>query len=163
MSTPPITRRITGIVSAPHAVVMRRARLAGAATLAVPLLAGAALVVGRVGLPAELVTGTVVAAAACGRYGLRLGRRALGSHRGVGLLSLGLLTCGGTCATAAVMGLAKLTPASASVVVTGGLAAATVMFVPALLLLPGAATDLLGRLRGGLDGVSVGICLLFTV
>jgi diguanylate cyclase (GGDEF)-like protein/PAS domain S-box-containing protein len=43
-----------------------------------------------------------------------------------------------------------------------GLILASLAFVPGLLLMPGAATSLVTRVRRGLDGVSVGVCLLFT-
>ena len=43
-----------------------------------------------------------------------------------------------------------------------GLTLATLAFVPALLMMPGAATSMVTRVRRALDGVSVGICLLFT-
>lgn len=47
--------------------------------------------------------------------------------------------------------------------IAGGLTLSTLAFLPALLLMPGAATSLVTRIRRGLDGVSVGVCLLFTL
>ncbi|MGE5826980.1 MAG: putative bifunctional diguanylate cyclase/phosphodiesterase, partial [Micromonosporaceae bacterium] len=141
-----------------------------------PLLAVAAFVAGWLGLGAELVTATIVATVCCGWYGLRLCRLALhpnlgAAHRGagldgpsrsIGLLGLGLLVCGVTCAGVAGTRLVGAAPATASVVVAGGLGAAMAVFLPALVLMPGAATDPIAQLRRGLDGVSVGLCLLFT-
>jgi diguanylate cyclase (GGDEF)-like protein/PAS domain S-box-containing protein len=43
-----------------------------------------------------------------------------------------------------------------------GLALATAAFMPALLLMPGAATTMIARLRRAVDGVTMGVCLLFT-
>src|SRR5689334_13162425 len=85
----------------------------------------------------------------------------LGPCRGAGFLGLGLLFCGlgaaGAGISAAVFGLPTAAPV---------LAVATVLTAPCLLtgllLLPGAAPTLGARLRRLLDGVSIGVSLLFT-
>ncbi len=43
-----------------------------------------------------------------------------------------------------------------------GSASPTAAFLPALLLMPGAATTVAARVRRALDGASVGICLMFS-
>lgn len=51
---------------------------------------------------------------------------------------------------------------AAAEVAAGGLGLATTAFLPALLLMPGAATTMVARLRRAVDGVTMGVCLLFT-
>ncbi len=94
-------------------------------------------------------------------WAIHLINHSFGPCRGSGFIGLGLLFCGlgtaGAGLTAVVFG-----PSPAAHV----LAVATVLTAPCLLtgllLLPGAAPTLGARLRRLLDGVSIGISLLFT-
>jgi diguanylate cyclase (GGDEF)-like protein/PAS domain S-box-containing protein len=139
--------------------------------VAVPVATATLLISGFVPFKYELMACTVLAAVSGAWYGIRLIRLAVrvqkctggvGTCRTAGLLGVGLLA--GAAAFAAVAGLAaaRASEISMAYVAAGGLGAATTLFLPTLLLLPGAASDPIARLRRGLDGVSLGICLLFT-
>jgi diguanylate cyclase (GGDEF)-like protein/PAS domain S-box-containing protein len=112
---------------------------------------------------AVVAAGALIASIQLMRLALAIHKlhHSLGPCRGSGFLGLGLLFCGlgaaGAGISAAVFGL----PAAAPV-----LAVATVFTAPCLLtgllLLPGAAPTLGARLRRLLDGVSIGVSLLFS-
>ena len=76
--------------------------------------------------------------------------------RSAGLLGLGLLAVAVTCAA----GRRHREDQQFNLLV-GGLVAANALFVPAQLRMPGFAHRLVDRVRHVLDGMSVGICLLF--
>ena len=158
---------------APHvsaAAHPRPVRIARAAAVAIPILAVAILTAGlldwRSDLPAAAVVVTV-----CNAYlAVSLIRLAWRTHaanadsscRSAGLLGLGLLVVALTGALIIVMFARKAAAGVMVNAVAGGLALATAAFLPALLLMPGAAANLVARARRALDGLSVGICLLFT-
>jgi len=168
----PLNRRITGIVSAPRADEARRPQTPGVQVLilAVPVASAALLASGFVQFRYELIACALLAAVSAVWYGFRLLRLALrvhratgsvGSCRSAGLIGAGLLACATAAASVVGLSAAKVALTTQAYVVAGCLGAATTLFLPALLLLPGAASDPLSRLRRGLDGFSVGICLLF--
>lgn len=137
----------------------------------------ALLVATVAGLPAawnrldiEVAVGGAFAAVTNGFYAVRLmvlaGRRHLGLDTTVGpchsagLLGVGLL--------AAAVASGVVSAASLDAVVDGaehfglaGLGLAAVFYVPGMLMLPGSAPSTMARLRRGLDGLSVGVCLMF--
>ncbi len=177
MSVPllPRPRPRAGVLPAP----------AGRIALATVLVAGIAVAV-LAGLhPKERGLAIVVPAAGTALwsawYGVRLILRALGLHqadvrrappgshvgytgacRSAGLLGIGFLATAVSCGCGAVVTLSAGSTRSASGLFAAGLAVAAAFFIPALLLMPGAAADPVARLRRALDAVSVGICLLFT-
>jgi diguanylate cyclase (GGDEF)-like protein/PAS domain S-box-containing protein len=91
--------------------------------------------------------------------------------RSAGMLGLGMIALALTGAALAVVYTAavqhphevgeEVAANTAAAIVAGGLALATAAFLPALLLMPGAARSSTARARHALDGLSVGICLLF--
>jgi hypothetical protein len=118
-----------------------------AAALVVAALVGAA--------PAWALVAAIALAAAV--HSFRLVRLALAIHRyqhrfgpcrGAGFLGMGVLVGGVTVVTSRG-GVA-------------GVALTTTMYLLGLLLLPGAATTTVARLRRVLDGVALGTCLLYT-
>jgi diguanylate cyclase (GGDEF)-like protein len=139
------------------------------------LSASAALAVGvladRHGQRVELPAAMAAAAVWNSLYAGRLIRRAWKMHahdpcsavcKRTGFFGLGLAATGVTCAVTTVLRLQPGADRGLPMVVLAGFAVSAVPFVPALLLLPGAAADPLARLRRVLDAISVGICLLFT-
>ena len=129
---------------------------AGVAGLMPPLIAvGAA-----VGLATAVHTTLLV------RHALAVHRQrhSFGPCRGAGFLGMGVLAAG-TSVVAAVVLVASggTTGPTGARVLTGGLLAATALYVLGLLLLPGAAPGPLARLRRVLDGLGIGVSLLFTV
>jgi diguanylate cyclase (GGDEF)-like protein/PAS domain S-box-containing protein len=114
------------------------------------------------------VTSTAVAANALGhattliRLALALHRdqRSFGPCRGAGFLGLGVLLTG-IGAGAAGIGAVTSGPAHAGTVLAGTAFAVSPTLLLGLLLLPGAAPTLGARLRHLLDGLSIGICLVF--
>lgn len=128
----------------------------------------------------ELPAAMTVAAGWNIGYGFRLMRRAARQRRadpqhvepgaprrhgiclGSGLFGLGFTVAGVACAVVAGLDLTTGLARHLAWVVAAGIAGAAAPFVPALLLLPGAATDPVARLRRALDALSIGICLLFT-
>jgi diguanylate cyclase (GGDEF)-like protein/PAS domain S-box-containing protein len=89
--------------------------------------------------------------------------RPSGSCRSTGWHGVGMALVALTGLTVTVMLTLGVRPDLVADLVAGGLILSTAAFVPALLLMPGAATSLVTRIRRGLDGVSVGVCLLFTL
>lgn len=160
-------------MSAPRVTDARRPRVPGAQVLllAVPLASATFFASGLVQLRHELALCALLAAVSCLWYGLRLIRLArrthaaamsVGSCRSAGFLGVGLLTSALAAGSVAALAGAGARLSVLSYVAAAGLGAASTLFLPALLLLPGAASDPVARLRRGLDGFSVGICLLFT-
>ena len=136
---------------------------------AVWLTAGLAGRDGRFGGEAP-VAGAVVAMVV-GYFAYRLIRLAWHRHatpgagpcRSIGWLGVGLAAIaltGLTIPVAFVAGISACRGLSSSSPL--GLTLATLAFLPALLLMPGAATSLVARVRRALDGASVGICLMFS-
>ena len=96
--------------------------------------------------------------------GARPQEHSFGPCRGAGFLGLAVLAAGtAVVAAVAVVADGQATGPAGARVLTGGLLAATALFVLGLLLLPGAAPGPLARLRRLLDGLGVGVSLLFTV
>jgi diguanylate cyclase (GGDEF)-like protein/PAS domain S-box-containing protein len=93
-----------------------------------------------------------------------------GICRSAGMLGLGVLAIALTGAAISVAVAASSTGSqapdgphrAAAQIAATGLTLASVAFVPALLFMPGAATTLIARLRRAVDGVTMGVCLLFT-
>ncbi len=154
-----------------------QARLDIAPLVRVLIAAGVGMAVAataqRRGQSAELPAALSVVAAWMGIYAVRLIRRAaqlcgagscsrFAPCRRTGLIAAGFAGTAVTCAVTATLYLILGPRHPLSVVVASGLAASCVAFIPALLLLPGAAADPVARLRRILDAVSVGVCLLFT-
>jgi diguanylate cyclase (GGDEF)-like protein/PAS domain S-box-containing protein len=110
---------------------------------------------------------TAFVALVAGVFGVRLTRQALRLHRAgsdsrvAGLLALGALAIAATAAVSTLMYTLGAGPENVAYVTEVGLAVITAAYVPALLLMPGAATSLVARLRRFLDGISLGACLLF--
>jgi diguanylate cyclase (GGDEF)-like protein/PAS domain S-box-containing protein len=87
-----------------------------------------------------------------------------GACRGVGLLGVGVVA--GTLTVVATCAAGWLLPAgspTAGRLAVGGVAVTALAFVLGLLLLPGAAPAVIGRLRRFLDGTGVGLCLFYSV
>jgi diguanylate cyclase (GGDEF)-like protein/PAS domain S-box-containing protein len=157
-------------VFAPHASEARLRPFVGAAVLLTSVLV-VSLVIGLTvrGHDDTPVVGAVVAVLA-GYVAARLIGLAWSRHRkqpagacrtvgwhgvGVGILALtGLFTTAGLAA-----GVPEGTVANG---IAAGLTLSSAAFLPGLLLMPGAATTMATRIRRALDGVSVGVCLLFT-
>jgi diguanylate cyclase (GGDEF)-like protein/PAS domain S-box-containing protein len=78
-----------------------------------------------------------------------------------GLFGVGLAAVAATAAGLASHTFVAHPHGSGAYISAGGLAASTCAFLPAMLMLPGAAHTVVGRLRRGFDGFSVGACLLF--
>ncbi|MBF9131892.1 EAL domain-containing protein [Plantactinospora sp. S1510] len=133
---------------------------------AVPLLAVGILALGHFGALSPytavgLAVGATAAVAASrlGRLALRLHRThtGFGPCRGAGFLGFGLIASGlGSLAI-------WLVPADARpMVALGGLGLAVALYLPGMMLLPGAASTVGVRLRRGFDGLSLGISLAFS-
>ena len=116
---------------------------------------------------AEAAVAAAAVAVVAGVFGVKLIRRAVRLHRtgsdcrGGGLLALGTLALAATATMSALMLALAVSPADVARATALGLGGIAAAHAPALLLMPGAATSLVARLRRLLDGVSVGICLLF--
>jgi diguanylate cyclase (GGDEF)-like protein/PAS domain S-box-containing protein len=112
---------------------------------------------------AVIAVGALIAAIVLMRLAWSIHRihHSLGPCRGAGFLGLGMLFCGLGAAGAGLTTVVFGPPAAAHV-----FAVTTVLTAPCLLtgllLLPGAAPTLGARLRRLLDGVSIGVSLLFT-
>jgi len=167
-------------VYAPHAsqARLRRAALARTAVMPIAVLVGT---LGAVWLTAGLagrddrfdgeapVAGSVVAMVV-GQFAYRVIRLAWLRHatpgsgpcRSVGWLGVGLAAIALTGLTLPLAFVANLSAPAASNIVAIGLTTATLAFLPALLLMPGAATSVVARVRRALDGASVGVCLMFS-
>lgn len=152
-SSPPRTRRALSFASVGAVVALLAALTA------------------KVGAAPVLVIGGAVVCVANAVCGIRLffladARRRGGSPArdscGVGLVGVGLLGTGLVGFTlalrAALGGLSGFTVG----VALGGLCLVTGVLLTAMLLMSGATTSLLEGLRRALDGLSVGVCLLFT-
>jgi diguanylate cyclase (GGDEF)-like protein/PAS domain S-box-containing protein len=87
--------------------------------------------------------------------------RGLGRRQGTGLFGLGLLVAAVTAAVLASHSFVAKPRGAGAYVAGTGLAVAACAFLPAMLMFPGAAHTVVGRLRRGFDGFSVGACLLF--
>ncbi|MEJ3744272.1 EAL domain-containing protein [Actinomycetes bacterium KLBMP 9797] len=123
------------------------------------LVAGAAGVLPP--LAAAGLAATVVAAVATTRLvrlalAIHANQHSFGPCRGAGFLGMGVLAGG---LTAAALVLAP--PSRHAPIAAAGLAAAVIMYVLGVLLLPGAAVTPGIRLRRALDGTSIGISLAF--
>src|SRR5437762_3995424 len=136
-------------------------------------LSCAVLGAGVVGLIPPLPAVGIAIALATGVHATLLVRHAWSIHRrthrfgpcrGSGFLGLGTLVAG-TAVVAAVVLVAggRATGPAGAGILTGGLLVAVGLYVLGLLLLPGAAPGLTGRLRRVLDGLGVGVSFLFTV
>lgn len=96
--------------------------------------------------------------------GIHRQTRSFGNCRGAGLMAVGVGFTGVTAAL--VAGIASQGPQdvmAAGYVAAGGLCLVVLAFVGALLVLPGASASPVARLRRALDGLSVGVCVLFIV
>jgi diguanylate cyclase (GGDEF)-like protein/PAS domain S-box-containing protein len=132
--------------------------------LLVPATGTGVLVGALLGLvPPLLAVGTATAVSAAIHGGL-LARMALAIHRrhhsfgpcrGVGFICLGVLATGAAATGATAAG----EHAAAAI---DGLAVAVVLFSAGLLMLPGAAPNLVAGLRQALDGLGLAACFLFT-
>jgi diguanylate cyclase (GGDEF)-like protein/PAS domain S-box-containing protein len=125
--------------------------------------ANAGPVLALVVVSAAVTAGSTVYATILIRLALAMhrGRRSFGPCRGAGFLGMGVLLAGtGVCAT----GVTEMVsgPARAALVAAGATVVAAPTFLLGLLLLPGAAPTLGARLRRLLDGLGIGISLLFT-
>jgi diguanylate cyclase (GGDEF)-like protein/PAS domain S-box-containing protein len=91
-------------------------------------------------------------------------RRTSFSSRGrsPGMLGVGFGVAAATCLIGAVLYLSGTAPTAVADVVAIGFTGCMAAFIPALIMMPGAATNPIARIRRALDSVSVGICLLFT-
>jgi diguanylate cyclase (GGDEF)-like protein/PAS domain S-box-containing protein len=135
------------------------------------VLAAAATLPAIVGdLRAELVWGGAAVALSNGFYALRLMFLAAKRHFRVGspvgpcytagFLGVGLLAA---CVEGAALSVSAIVGETDGVQYFGlaALGVTACAYVPGMLMLPGAANSLVARLRRGLDGLSVGSCLLF--
>lgn len=115
------------------------------------------------------VAGAVVAVVA-GYLGIALIRFAIRAHRdrtagvcrSAGMLGVGTIIVGLTGLVVTASFASGVGPVQVAHLVAAGLTAATVPFALAMLVMPSATTSVVARVRRALDGVSVGICLLFT-
>jgi diguanylate cyclase (GGDEF)-like protein/PAS domain S-box-containing protein len=89
-------------------------------------------------------------------------RSSFGPCRGAGFLGMGVLAAGGSVAVAVAVTYGGTATAGARIL-AAGLLAATLLYVLGMLLLPGTAPDPVARIRRVLDGLGVGVCVLFTV
>jgi diguanylate cyclase (GGDEF)-like protein/PAS domain S-box-containing protein len=150
VSPPPIS---TAIARLGHVTV---AAIVGAAALLI-----AVLLAWTLGWTCDLPTVLTAVAVICGGVAVRMLVLAYTRHtagrtcRSTGLLGLGLLVIAATCAVAAAAEAYRFS------LMVGGLVAANALFIPAQLQMPGFATGFVNRARHVLDGMSVGICLLF--
>jgi diguanylate cyclase (GGDEF)-like protein/PAS domain S-box-containing protein len=125
---------------------------------------------GRCPTTTVLKVGGLIAAGTNGVYATALitmaARRHLRSTKtpchSIGLIGVGLLAAAATGAGLASHAFASHPRGSGAYLAATGLAFATFAFLPALLMLPGAAHTVVGRLRRGFDAFSIGTCLLFT-
>jgi diguanylate cyclase (GGDEF)-like protein/PAS domain S-box-containing protein len=117
-----------------------------------------------------VVVGGTTVAISSGLTGLRLMLLAAMRHFGkvsggpctsAGLLGVGLLAAGAAGGGMATQPLRPGPLSGAAYYDLIALVIGTAVYLPAMLMLPGAAHTTLGRLRRGLDGVTVGTCLLF--
>ncbi len=145
----------------------------GSAQLAKPLVIvtsalGAASAAALLVWDSEAAVAATAVAVVAGVFGVKLTRQAVRLHRtgsecrGAGLLALGTLALGATATMSVVMFALGVGAEHVAQATAFGLAGIAAAHAPALLLMPGAATSLVARLRRFADGVSVGICLLFT-
>jgi diguanylate cyclase (GGDEF)-like protein/PAS domain S-box-containing protein len=96
--------------------------------------------------------------------GIHRQTRSFGNCRGAGFVAVGVGLTGAT--AAAVAAIAARGPRyvmPAGYVAAAGLCLVVLAFLSALLILPGASTSSVVRLRRALDGLSVGVCVLFIV
>jgi diguanylate cyclase (GGDEF)-like protein/PAS domain S-box-containing protein len=132
--------------------------------LLAPATGTAGLVAALLGLVPPLLAVAIAAAVSAAVHGGLLVGLALDIHgrhhafgpcRGVGFLSLGVLATGtgATGATAA---------GRHAAFAIDGLAVSVALFAAGLLMLPGAAPNLVARLRQALDGLGLAMCFLFT-
>ena len=121
-------------------------------------------------LAGELVVGGAIAAGTNGFCALRLmlvaAKRHFGKDKSVGRYdSAGFFGVGlfATCVAAASMGILSSGGVDERAERFGlaGMGLACCAYVPGLLMLPGSAPSTVARLRRGLDGLGVGVCLLF--
>ncbi|MFB6393334.1 putative bifunctional diguanylate cyclase/phosphodiesterase [Polymorphospora lycopeni] len=122
----------------------------------------AAALSGAVSVLVAVAAAVVPVAAVCAARLIRLAlsfraiEKRTGGCRGAGLLGLGVLATGLTAAALPLVPAGRLPS-----VALAGLAAATVLSVLGLLLLPGAAVTISVRLRRGFDGLSMGASFAF--
>jgi len=133
------------------------------------VVAAVALVGQAAGWRAEFAAAASAAMLVNAWYAVRLVRHAVTVHsssatgqcRSAGLLGLATAVVGATCAMSALVSMLGAKPLRIAHIVALGVGLAAAAYLPALLMLPGAAASTVARLRRALDGVSVGICLLF--
>jgi diguanylate cyclase (GGDEF)-like protein/PAS domain S-box-containing protein len=161
----------------PEAAAHRRRTAVAARVAWVLLLAGVIVGVAVFSANRAPLAPYLIGAVINGGYAARLIGYAWRTHvrnptgicRSAGMLGLGVLAVAVTGAAisvavaAASPGGAQDVPQRAAAQIAGtGLTLASVAFLPALLLMPGAATTAIARLRRAVDGVTMGVCLLFT-
>ncbi len=158
-------------MSAPHvsAAPRRLAILARSAAAAAPVLVAAIFAAALTGWRSDLPSAALVVVVVNAVYAVRLILLAWRAHKGgsgacrsAGLLGLGTIAVALTAATTALTFVLGVSGVAIAYLIAAGFGLAAAAFLPALLLMPGAALSLVARARRALDGVSVGICLLFT-
>ncbi len=133
-------------------------------TLLAPATGTAVLAAAVLGLVPPLLAVATAAAVSAAVHGGLLVRMALAVHgrhhaygpcRGVGFISLGVLAAGASATGATAAG-------QHEALAIDGLAVSVALFAAGLLMLPGAAPNLVARLRQALDGLGLAMCFLFT-
>ena len=127
------------------------------------------------GLDYEFSLANLAAAAIAGGFGFLLIRRAWHLHVGVpgvqgfsarcrsaGFLGLGFAIISMTCLVNALLMQLEVPVRYIAQVAASGVTIAMGIFVAALLVMPGASSSPIARLRRALDGLAIGIFLLFT-
>ncbi|MGH3648204.1 MAG: putative bifunctional diguanylate cyclase/phosphodiesterase [Micromonosporaceae bacterium] len=153
-SSADLMRRAYRVLEGVSAGLVSSGYLLVAGGYALGLLPGHLAIIIAVGLTTTVYTTLLVVRA------LRLHLRAA-ACRGVGFLGMGVLAGG-----AGLIGGAALTGAAstghvAAYAVAAGVAPSVVLFLIALLLLPGAAPRVRSRLRRVIDGLAIGTCVFF--
>jgi hypothetical protein len=152
-----------------------RSALIARALIVVSLIVIAEVAFAIMGLEHDFAVANLAAAAVAGGFGALLIRRAwrlhkdaAGSHgfsprcRSAGFLGLGFAVIAVTCLVNAILMKYGVELRHIAQVAASGVTVAMPIFVAALLVMPGASSSPIARLRRALDGLAVGICLLFT-
>jgi PAS domain S-box-containing protein/diguanylate cyclase (GGDEF)-like protein len=160
-------------VYTPHVAVRRPAWLARALIVVVPILIADAVAM-AIGVDSELPAAFIAVGVVTAGYGASLIRRSWRTYRGrcnpgrgqrwisSGLFGVGFFIVAATFALDAAADLTGAAPNVVARLSVAGLSVAMLAMLPALLLMPGANAGPMAGARRALEGVSVGICLLFT-
>ena len=155
---------------APHASDARLHPFAQAGILFLPVLVVAGVLTRLFPKRGDAPVACAVVAVVVGYVAYRLIRlawrryqdRTNSTCRSTGWHGVGMAVVAVTAATATATLDAGARESAVAEIIVAGVTLATMAFLPGLLQMPGAAPSLVTRVRRALEGISVGVCLLFT-